>query len=63
MKSLSIILAGIALGVGVCPGQAGEPSHWKGLTDLKFPGAYPSKEAISRLNAELDFQRTVQVYL
>jgi hypothetical protein len=63
MKLSFLSIAGLALGLAICSAQADEANHWKELTDLKFPGAYPSKEAITRLNAELDFQRAVQVYL
>lgn len=40
-----------------------QQNHWKELTGLKFPGAYPSRESVKRLYDELDFQRAVQVYL
>jgi hypothetical protein len=38
-------------------------NHWKNLTQLEFPGAYPTKDIAQRLYDELDFQRAVQVYL
>ena len=40
-----------------------ETNHWKNLTQLEFPGAYPTRDTAQRLFDELDFQRAVQVYL
>lgn len=40
-----------------------QDNHWNKLTELKFPGGYPTKESSARLFDELDFQRAVQVYL
>jgi hypothetical protein len=55
----TVLLCAIALVTGV---QA-QDNHWKELTELEFPGDYPTKESSSRLFDELDFQRAVQVYL
>ena len=44
------------------PAQA-QQNYWKNLTQLEFPGSYPTTYTAQRLYDELDFQRGVQVYL
>lgn len=68
MKTTTNSILGFAAGILLLVALVGVPvqaqeNHWKELTELEFPGAYPTKESSARLFDELDFQRAVQVYL
>ncbi len=60
IKVFAAILVTLVSAVGCAQAQE---NHWKALTELTFPGSYPTKETSKRLYDELDFQRAVQVYL
>jgi hypothetical protein len=63
-KAVNILFAIVCVAVMSRGVQA--PAQNQGsdpLTDLEFPGGYPTSESAQRLFDELDFQRAVQVYL
>jgi hypothetical protein len=63
LTGLAVVIAGtLAFGQSGMQAQA-QDNHWKELTELEFPGDYPTKASSDRLYDELDFQRAVQVYL
>ncbi len=64
MNNAGLVLAATCA-LGLMTGlRAQEPENqWEGLTELEFPGGYPTSESSARIFDELDFQRAVQVYL
>ena len=64
MRSAHVVpILVLLLAVAVAGPANAEDEAWSDLTELEFPGGYPTPAASKRLYDELDFQRAVQVYL